>query len=247
MRLKRFNGHTRYDTNIQSLKYKGTAKLVISSGESFSDSDFAQFLANRLNADFVINRPNSLDWYTEQYLKTLNLKPEDVLLVGGEDVLTPIAEGLIAEALGFAPHTKDYSYIDYIDYRDEWTIENGIPIQKWDDLQHHMNCVQRVTDKLGIIFEIRSGYRSDWFIESGLIDSSLTSQHCFAKASDVYDVTRKVNCYTIARLIHDDAELRGLFKGYGLGSNTNVHLDTRPSPAEWWYRYKSWEDWRKHQ
>ena len=73
------------------------------------------------------------------------------------------------------------------------------------------------------------------------------SQHLYGKAVDIYVQNREIACSDLANIIYFDEELRTLFSGYGLGSDTNVHLDIRDKkdktkPTIWWHGKKSWKE-----
>lgn len=104
---------------------------------------------------------------------------------------------------------------------------------------------------------IRSGYRCEAY--NARIGGAGGSQHILAKAADVFAVTvdrdgirhdHSPTCYQIARAAQDLwpwVNGRPSKYGWGLGSNTNLHLDTRPTGGFWWYGYKSWDEWKAHQ
>jgi uncharacterized protein YcbK (DUF882 family) len=88
---------------------------------------------------------------------------------------------------------------------------------------------------------IRSGYRSKKF--NAEIGGKSGSQHLYGKAGDIYAIG--MNCYNLAHTVY--YKYRYLFNGYGLGSNTNVHFDIRSKLIQWWYRFKSWVEWKLNQ
>ena len=87
---------------------------------------------------------------------------------------------------------------------------------------------------------VRSGYRSPEFNKK--VGGASRSQHLTGKAADVYN---SLACYELAHIVYFDN--KELFNGYGLGSNTNVHFDIRDNSGDWWYTYKSWNEWERNQ
>lgn len=133
------------------------------------------------------------------------------------------------------PNTENFSYDEFKSNGEE------IPIEYWDNIQDVMDKLEIVRKLLGnkpIV--VRSGYRSPRY--NAAIGGAKGSQHLYGKAADVY--IRGFPCYELAKKVYD--EKKYLFKGYGLGSNVNVHFDTRNNNAEWWYIYKTWASWERN-
>jgi peptidoglycan hydrolase-like protein with peptidoglycan-binding domain len=97
---------------------------------------------------------------------------------------------------------------------------------------------------------IRSGYRGPAYNKR--VGGADGSRHLTGEAADIFArlhrkdgtvLDRRPNCYQLADLAW------GLFRhgGFGLGSNTNLHIDTRSGKTYWWYNYKSWAAWKAGQ
>ena len=146
------------------------------------------------------------------------------------------------------PHTEHFTYLDFISSGDVAAKTNGIPRKYWANLQTLMERLETVTAAMnGAEIIVRSGYRSPEYNRK--VGGAKYSQHLYAKAADIYIKDHAVKCSDLANRIYFDDDLKGLFGGYGLGSDTNVHLDIRKrsnplKPAIWWYGKKSWKEWR---
>jgi len=155
------------------------------------------------------------------------------------------AEEVEAEPFKDYPRGKHFTYWDFINPDDIYTVENGIPEEYWGNIQEVIDRLDKVQDfypENKLI--IRSGFRSEEYNKA--IRGASDSQHLYGKAMDIYFVNRIINTYTLARELMR-GELKGLFTGYGLGSNTNLHVDIRENKAFWWYKFKSWDQWKHYQ
>lgn len=106
---------------------------------------------------------------------------------------------------------------------------------------------------------IRSGYRPTAY--NAKIGGEGGSRHILGMAADVFAVTvdrdgarhdHTPNCYLIARAAQNLwpwVNSRPSKYGWGLGSNVNLHLDTRTPGGFWWYKKPadSWEAWQASQ
>lgn len=115
---------------------------------------------------------------------------------------------------------------------------------------------ERYADGGKVMLMLRSGYRCPDY--NSAIGGAGGSQHLTGSAADIYAVRvisgkRQVcipTCYQLAVLAmelwpwENDRPTR---YGWGLGSNTNLHLDIRSDAGHWWYGYKSWSDWADNQ
>ena len=145
------------------------------------------------------------------------------------------------------PSSEHFAYEDFISAGDKDAVANGIPYIYWGNIQTVMNRLEQVRTAVGdkpIV--IRSGYRSPAYNKA--VGGAKASQHLYGKAVDIYIEGRSIDCSDLANRIYFDDTLRGLFGGYGLGSDTNVHLDIRErkdpmKPTLWWYGKKSWKEW----
>lgn len=108
-----------------------------------------------------------------------------------------------------------------------------------------------------VMLVIRSGWRNAAY--NAKIGGAGGSQHLYGKAADVYAVTvtakgerlvRTPNCYQVAMVAKELwpwENGRPQKLGWGIGSNTNLHLDIRDNPGFWTYSYDSWDAWEAHQ
>ncbi len=146
------------------------------------------------------------------------------------------------------PQSAHFTMGDFISPADADAVNRGIPQSYWPNIQTVMDRLEVVRKSIGdqdII--IRSGYRSPKY--NRRVGGAAGSQHLYGKAVDIYVKDRIITCSDLANQIYFDDGLKVLFGGYGLGSDTNVHLDIRerkdPSkPIIWWYGKKSWKEWR---
>ncbi|MEX1308613.1 MAG: D-Ala-D-Ala carboxypeptidase family metallohydrolase [Eubacteriales bacterium] len=146
------------------------------------------------------------------------------------------------------PASEHFAYEDFISESDLDAVSNGIPYAYWENIQTVMDRLEVVRKSIGdkhII--IRSGYRSKKY--NRRVGGAKNSQHLYGKAVDIYVKDRVISCSDLANIIYFDDALKPLFGGYGLGSDTNVHLDIRErknpmKPTLWWYGKKSWKEWR---
>ena len=161
------------------------------------------------------------------------------------------------------PHSAHFTFkelnVHPAKYNDDYTeippqyYANANELLRWlEQLRAELN---RKYAKAGeeVSLVIRSGYRPEPFNSKD--GGAKNSQHLYAKAADVYAVTKRAdgskavrvpNCYQIA------VTAQSLWKntgGHGLGSNTNYHLDIRNVGRRviWWYGYKSMKAWEEHQ
>ena len=146
------------------------------------------------------------------------------------------------------PQSEHFSYDEFISTGDAEAKANGIPYKYWNNIQTVMDRLEQVRTAVGELpIVIRSGYRSPKY--NAAVGGAKASQHLYGKAADIYVAGRTVSCSDLANLIYFNDELKPLFGGYGLGSDTNVHLDIRErkdptKPTIWWYGKKSWKEWR---
>lgn len=150
------------------------------------------------------------------------------------------------------PRTDHFSF-------EEFACPDGtqIPIQYYGNVQTLMNWLEvlrrAANERYGqdIRIIIRSGYRAPAYNKR--VGGASGSQHLTASAVDIYAVrvttdgvrqTRVPNCYQLAMLCN---ELWPSTGGFGLGSNTNLHIDLRPRRTIWWYNYKTWSSWQRGQ
>lgn len=146
------------------------------------------------------------------------------------------------------PKTAHFSINMFVSPDDETAVRRGIPAIYWDNLLELMNRMEQVQAAVKQPLVIRSGYRS--LAYNRQVGGSAGSQHLCGKAADIYVKDYVVSCCALARMIYDDAGLRGLFGGMGLGSVKNLHLDIREKtdplkPTLWWYAIKSWKAWSR--
>ncbi len=146
------------------------------------------------------------------------------------------------------PRSENFTLADFISSADADTVNNGIPQRYWSNIQTVMDRLEIVRKSIGYLdIIIRSGYRSP--IYNRQVGGARASQHLYGKAVDIYVKDRIITCSDLANQIYFDDGLKVLFGGYGLGSDTNVHLDIRErkdpmKPVIWWYVKKSWKEWR---
>ena len=166
----------------------------------------------------------------------------------GQMTFKAIANALYPVAL-IKPSTEHFSYEEFIAKNDFDAIKNGIPQAYWVNVQKVMTRMEMVRKAMGNLpIVIRSGYRSSEYNRQ--VGGTKNSQHLLGKAVDVYVKDYIFSCYDLAETIYFNEKLRGLFGGYGFGSDTNLHLDIRKRkntlrPAVWWYSKKSWKEWSK--
>ena len=145
------------------------------------------------------------------------------------------------------PQSAHFAYADFISGSDKDAAANGIPVKYWSNIQTVMDRLEQVRTAVGDIpIVIRSGYRSPKYNQA--VGGASNSQHLYGKAVDIYIQDRVIRCSDLANIIYFNDELKVLFGGYGLGSDTNVHLDIREKkdptkPTVWWYGKKSWKEW----
>jgi peptidoglycan hydrolase-like protein with peptidoglycan-binding domain len=147
------------------------------------------------------------------------------------------------------PSSEHFKYDEFISNSDIDAKKNGIPSKYWSNLQTLMERLEIVRKAVGDMpIVIRSGYRSPDYNKK--VGGAKRSQHLYGKAVDIYVKGREISCYMLAKKIYDDENLRKLFGGFGLGSDTNLHIDIRHKsnplrPSRWWYRKKSWKEWAR--
>lgn len=85
----RFAGNDRYETsaNISQAGWKTSYYAILASGENFPDAICAAPLASKYNAPILLTSTDQLNEVTKNELLRLNVK--NVIMVGGEGVLTP--------------------------------------------------------------------------------------------------------------------------------------------------------------
>lgn len=146
------------------------------------------------------------------------------------------------------PQSAHFTIDDFISPADADAVRYGIPQEYWPNIQTVMDRLEVVRKSMGDMdIIIRSGYRSRKYNRK--VGGAAGSQHLYGKAVDVYIKDRIITCSDLANQIYFDDALKPLFGGYGLGSDTNVHLDIRErkdpnKPVVWWYGRKSWKEWR---
>ena len=109
----------------------------------------------------------------------------------------------------------------------------------WDT--RFFDMLQKLRDKIEVPLQINSGHRTK---EHNLsVGGAKMSRHVFAMAVDIslHNISDKYELYRQAKKIG--------FTGFGFGSNF-LHVDTRESPAHWFYGPKtkpnqSKKDWPK--
>lgn len=146
------------------------------------------------------------------------------------------------------PASEHFAITDFISESDTDAVANGVPYTYWENIQTVMDRLEVVRKSIGdkdII--IRSGYRSAKY--NSQVGGAKNSQHLYGKAVDIYVKDRIISCSDLANTIYFDEAIKPLFGGYGLGSDTNVHVDIRErkdptKPTIWWYGKKSWKEWR---
>jgi len=147
------------------------------------------------------------------------------------------------------PASEHFCLDDFISSVDADAVKHGIPERYWDNIQTVMDRLEVVRKSIGDTdIVIRSGYRSPKY--NRRVGGARASQHLYGKAVDVYVKGRVMPCSDLANQIYFNEDLRPLFGGYGLGSDTNVHLDIRErkdagKPVVWWYGKKSWKEWER--
>jgi len=147
------------------------------------------------------------------------------------------------------PSSEHFAYEDFISEYDKAAMANGIPYQYWDNIQTMMDRLEVIREAIGNLdLVIRSGYRSTSYNKA--VRGSLNSQHLLGKAVDIFVANRALSCYDLAKAVFFNDELKKLFGGYGLGSDTNLHVDIRKrsnplKSVTWWYGKKSWKEWGK--
>ncbi len=145
------------------------------------------------------------------------------------------------------PESTHFQYEDFISKADGDASTNGIPRMYWDNIQALMDRLEMVRISIGNLpIIIRSGYRSPEY--NRRIGGARQSQHMLGKAADIYIKDKTLSCYQLASAIYFNQKLRPLFGGYGLGSDTNLHIDIRQKanpikPSVWWYGKKTWKEW----
>ncbi len=148
------------------------------------------------------------------------------------------------------PQSAHFTIDDFISSADADAVKNGIPQEYWPNIQAVMDRLEIVRMAIGVEgtdIVIRSGYRSPRYNRK--VGGAAGSQHLYGKAVDIYVKDRIVSCSDLANKLFFDDNLKPMFGGYGLGSDTNVHLDIRErkdpnKPVVWWYGKKSWKEWR---
>jgi len=160
-----------------------------------------------------------------------------------------MAQITLAMAAPKPPGTTHFKVANFISPNDAKAMAVGVPSRYYKNLKNLMTRLEKVQEKIGgIPLIIRSGYRSP--AHNRAVGGAARSQHLYAKAADIYVQGYAISTYDLAKAIFEDAELKALFGGYGLGSNTNLHVDIRESrnpkkPTVWWYGHKSWEAWER--
>ena len=170
---------------------------------------------------------------------------------------------LEAQSGGTKPHSEHFTFAELnvhpAKYDDLYTelppqyYANANELLQW--LEKLRAALNRKFAKAGetVTLVIRSGYRPEPYNTKD--GGAKNSQHLYGKAADVYAVTKHAdgscsvripNCYQIAETAR---ELWPNTGGHGLGSNTNVHIDTRKKGRRvvWYYTYPSMAEWAKHQ
>lgn len=168
-----------------------------------------------------------------------------------DGIVGHFTEMALFDALNLAevkkPQSTHFAYADFISKSDVDAATNGIPYIYWNNIQTVMDRLEQVRRAVGEIpIVIRSGYRSPKYNKS--VGGAANSQHIYGKAVDIYVKDRIIRCSDLANIIFFDDALKVLFGGYGLGSDTNLHLDIRErkdpmKPTVWWYGKKSWKEW----
>jgi len=145
--------------------------------------------------------------------------------------------------------TEHFNLSEFISPADKDAVKYGLSDEVKENLLDLMRRLEKIRSAIGdkgII--IRSGYRSPTYNKS--VGGASRSQHMFGRACDMYIENREISCCSLAKLLWANVSFKALFGGYGLGSVTNLHLDTRYKanvlrPSYWWYMYKTWARWER--
>jgi hypothetical protein len=87
-------------------------------------------------------------------------------------------------------------------------------------------------------FTVVYGYRCKKYNKT-VPDSAKNSYHCRGMAADICcDVCTPYQLGVICDKLNKNG-------GVGLGSTEYVHVDVRGKKERWWYKYKSWQSWKK--
>lgn len=161
------------------------------------------------------------------------------------------------------PHSAHFTFKELNVHPAQYdNIYQEIPAQYYANANELLQWLEKLRAELNrkyakageeVTLVIRSGYRPEPY--NSLDGGAKNSQHLYAKAADVYAVTKHAdgsrsvrvpNCYQVAVTAQQLWPKTG---GHGLGSNTNFHLDTRNVGRRviWYYTYRSMADWEKHQ
>lgn len=161
------------------------------------------------------------------------------------------------------PHSAHFTFAELNVHPAKYdNVYTEIPPQYYANANELLQWLEKLRAELNrkyakageeVTLVIRSGYRPEPY--NSLDGGAKNSQHLYAKAADIYAVTKHAdgsqsvripNCYQVAVTAQQLWPKTG---GHGLGSNTNFHLDTRNVGRRviWYYTYKSMADWEKHQ
>lgn len=126
----------------------------------------------------------------------------------------------------------------YCDGYSKW-LPGGVVPKLYALLEKIYDEVQKKYGNGGAVrFTVVYGYRCKKFNET-VPDSAKSSYHCRGMAADIYcDVCTPYQLGVICDRLNKNG-------GVGLGCTEYVHVDVRGKKQRWWYKYKSWQSWKK--
>jgi hypothetical protein len=192
-----------------------------------------------------------------------NVEKLDIDGIVGPKTWKSLLSSQIATVEPQTPHFKLYEMNVFDNrYADLWTpapssvypVIQDLFEDVLEPLRHKLNEKYANGGEVKLI--IRSGWRNAAY--NARIGGAGGSQHLIGKAADVYATTvtadgkrldHTPNCYLVARAAQElwpweNGKPKKL--GWGIGSNTNLHLDIRDNPGFWPYTY-TWDNWEANQ